>query len=61
MDDLDFDGTIVLERLAAIGQLDAFAEAVDAADSRRATELMEMAAIDRVTMGHVLRHMNDDS
>ena len=40
MDESDFEGTLVLEQLAAIGKVDDFFDAVDADDTQRATALM---------------------
>ena len=37
MDEQDFEGTLVLERLAAIGRVEEFFEAVDSDDVQRAT------------------------
>lgn len=57
MDDDDFEGTDVLERLAAIGQVEEFFDAVDADDTQRATSLMKMAKIDAATIAIVVRKM----
>lgn len=57
MDEDDFEGTAVLEMLAAIGGLDAFSEAVDADDRRKAVALMRSAKIDPETVAMVLRRM----
>ena len=57
MDDSDFEGTLVLEKLAEIGQVDAFLEAVDADDFGRAASLMERAQVDPETMTAVLKMM----
>lgn len=57
MDDEDFEGTTVLELLAAIGGLDAFSDAVDADDRRKAIALMRSANIDSDTVAMVLRRM----
>ncbi|MCC2679946.1 MAG: hypothetical protein K0R29_2522 [Pseudobdellovibrio sp.] len=59
MDENDFEGTIVLERLAEIGKLDAFFEAVDADDFGRAQSLMKRANIDAETIAIVLQKMSD--
>lgn len=40
MDDADFNGTLVLEGMAASGKLDEFAEAVDADDVDEVTRLL---------------------
>lgn len=57
MDDDNFEGTAVLELLAAIGGLDAFSDAVDADDRRKAVALMRSANIDPDTVAMVLRRM----
>jgi hypothetical protein len=57
MDDSDFEGTLVLEKLASIGQLDAFFEAVDADDASRAVSLMRRAQIDAPTIAIVVDKM----
>jgi hypothetical protein len=56
-DSLDFEGTLVLEQLAAIGQVDEFLEAIDADDFRRAKELMKRADVDAPTIAIVLGKM----
>ena len=55
MDENDFDGTLVLEQLAAIGQIDEFFDAIDADDVARATALMKRADIDASTIATVVR------
>jgi hypothetical protein len=45
MDESDFEGTLVLEQLAEIDQVDAFFEAVDADDVKRAVALMRRAQV----------------
>ena len=59
MDESDFDGTLVLERLAAIDRLDDFFEAIDADDVGRATSLMKKANIDAPTIAVVVRKIRD--
>jgi len=49
MDDADFEGTLVLERLAEIDKLDDFFEASDADDVERATRLRMQAHLDAPT------------
>ena len=41
MDESDFEGTLVLEQLAAIGKVDDFFDAIDADDTQRATDADE--------------------
>ncbi|HUJ62499.1 MAG TPA: hypothetical protein VLX92_28555 [Kofleriaceae bacterium] len=57
MDESDFDGTVVLERLASIGRIDDFFDAIDADDVPRAVALMREAAIDPATIAIVVRKM----
>jgi hypothetical protein len=59
MDESDFEGTLVLERLAEIGRLEEFFEAIDADDVARATSLMKKAKIDAVTLAIVVRKMEE--
>jgi hypothetical protein len=46
MDESEFEGTLVLEQLAAIGKVEEFFDAVDADDLRRAIQLMRSADVD---------------
>jgi len=55
----DFEGTLVLEELAAIGKLDEFMEAIDSDDVERARALMKRAKIDAATIATVIRKMTD--
>jgi hypothetical protein len=55
MDEMDFEGTLVLEQLAAIDRVDEFFEAVDADDVQRAAALMREADVDAATIAIVLR------
>ena len=59
MDESDFEGTLVLEKLAEIGKVDAFFEAIDSDDFDKAKALMKRASIDSETISIVLRKMND--
>jgi hypothetical protein len=59
MDDTDFEGTLVLERLAAIDKLDEFFDAVDSDDVARATALMRRANLDASTIATVIRKMEE--
>jgi hypothetical protein len=59
MDEEDFEGTLVLEKLAEIGKVDAFFEAIDADDFVKAKSLMKRAKIDAETIALVLRKMED--
>ena len=59
MDEKDFEGTLVLEKLAAIDKLDDFFEAIDADDPAAAQWLMKAARVDVETIAVVLRKMAD--
>ena len=59
MDERDFEGTLVLEKLARIDKVDEFMEAVDSEDLEKATELMRSADIDDQTIRIVLRKIAD--
>jgi hypothetical protein len=53
----DFEGTEVLEQLAAIGKVEEFFDAVDSDDVERATRLMKKAGIDAPTIAIVIQKM----
>ena len=57
MDESDFEGTLVLEQLAASGKLDAFFDAVDGDNTRLARALMRAAEDDSATIALVLKKM----
>lgn len=59
MDEIDFEGTLVLEKLAEIGAVDSFYEAIDSDDFGRARSLMRRANIDSETIAIVLQKMGD--
>jgi len=59
MDESEFEGTLVLEQLAAIGKVEEFFDAVDADDIRRAIQLMRSADIDASTIAIVVRKMEE--
>ena len=59
MDETDFEGTLVLEQLAAIGEVEAFFDAIDADDEARAARLMKKANVDAATIAIVLRKMRE--
>ncbi len=54
MDDSDFEGSRILERLAEIGKVDDFFEAVDSDDFVRAKVIMDLAGLDEDTIAVVL-------
>ena len=55
----DFEGTLVLEKLAEVNKVDEFFEAVDADDFQKACRLMRKAGVDKETIEHVMRKMAD--
>jgi hypothetical protein len=57
MDARDFDGTLVLEKLASIGKVDEFFEAIDADDLPQARALMKRANVDPRSIAIVLAKM----
>jgi hypothetical protein len=57
MDETDFEGTLVLEQLAAVGKLEEFFDAVDSDDVQRATRLLKRANLDALTIATVIRKM----
>ena len=59
MDERDFEGTLVLEQLARIDEVDEFMDAVDSDDFTRAEALMTSAGIDVATVALVLKKMAD--
>jgi hypothetical protein len=59
MDDSDFEGTLVLEQLAAIGKVEDFFDAIDSDDVQRATALMKRAEVDASTIAIVIRKMEE--
>ncbi len=59
MNENDFEGTLVLEKLAEIGQVDDFFEAIDADDFEQAKALMKKAKINSATITMVLNKMKE--
>ena len=59
MDESDFEGTLVLEQLAAIDKVEDFFDAIDSDDTQRATALMKQASIDASTIATVIRKMEE--
>jgi hypothetical protein len=57
MDEKDFEGSLVLEKLATIGMLDDFFEAIDADDFKKAASLLKKAQVDPETIAIVLKKM----
>jgi hypothetical protein len=59
MDEADFEGTLVLEQLAAIGEVDDFFDAIDSDDVQRASTLMRRAKVEAATIATVIRKMEE--
>jgi hypothetical protein len=59
MDERDFEGTLVLEKLAEINKVDDFFEAIDSDDFDKAKSLMKRAKIDSETIAIVLKKMSE--
>ena len=57
MDESDFDGTLVLEKLAEIDKVDDFFAAIDSDDFSKAQSLMKRAKVDAKTIAAVLKKM----
>lgn len=57
MSDKDFEGSLVVEQLVAIGKVDDFFEAIDADDVPRAVALMRRAKVDAPTIAIVIKKM----
>jgi hypothetical protein len=55
MDEHDFEGTLVLEKLASIDRIDDFFAAIDADDVPRAVALMRRAGVDAPTIAIVVK------
>jgi hypothetical protein len=59
MNESDFEGTLVLEKLAEIGKLDDFFEAIDSDNFGKVQALMKKAKVDSETIAIVLKKMAD--
>ena len=59
MDETDFEGSLVLEQLAAIGRVEDFFDAIDSDDVQRARALMRRAKVDASTIAMVVRKMEE--
>ncbi len=59
MNENGFEGTLVLEKLAEIGKVDIFFDAIDSDDFRKATSLMKRANVDSETIATVLKKMSE--
>lgn len=59
MDESDFEGTLVLEKMAAINKLDEFFEAIDADDFDQVKRLLKRAHVDLETTALVVKKMQE--
>lgn len=59
MDDQDFEGTLVLEKLARIDKVEEFLDAVDSEDLHKASAFMKEADVDAQTIATVLKKIAD--
>lgn len=59
MDESDFEGTLVLEKLVEIGKYEDFFDAIDSDDLGKAQSLMKKAGVDAETIAVVLKKMSD--
>lgn len=59
MDEKDFEGTRVLEKLAEINKIDDFFEAIDSDNFGKVKSLLKQAQLDSDTISQVLKMMND--
>jgi len=59
MNEEDFEGTLVLEKLAEINKVDEFFDAIDSDNFAKATSLMKAACVDVETIAIVLKKMKD--
>lgn len=55
---MDFEGTLVLEKIAEIDKLDEFFSAIDSDDFAKAQSIMRKAQIDSETISLVLKKMH---
>jgi hypothetical protein len=60
MADIDLEGSIVLEQLAAIGKLSEFFDAIDKDDVARAIKLMRRANVDAKTIALVVQNIDSE-
>ena len=59
MEEKDFEGTLVLEKLAEIGKVEDFFDAIDSDDFGKALQLMRKAGVDADTIQMVVKKMAD--
>lgn len=59
MDEQDFEGTLVLEKMAEIGKVDEFFAAIDADNLGLVKSLLKKAQVDGATIALVLQKIQD--
>ncbi len=59
MDDTDFEGTLVLEKLAEVDAVEEFFDGIDADDVERAKVLMKKAGVDAATIATVVKKIEE--
>jgi hypothetical protein len=59
MEENDFEGTLVLEKLAEINKVEAFFEAIDSDDFGKVQSLLRKAQVDAALIAWVLCKMSD--
>jgi hypothetical protein len=59
MESTEFDGTLVLEKLAEIDKLEDFFAAIDSDDVARAKVLLRRANVDATTIAIVVKKMEE--
>lgn len=59
MDEADFEGSLILERLAEINKVDEFFEAIDADNISKVTSLMKKAGLDVATIQEVVSRIQE--
>lgn len=59
MDSIDFEGSLVLEKLAEIDKVDAFFEAIDADDFTLVAKIMRQAKIDPEIISATLKEISE--
>jgi hypothetical protein len=59
MEESDFEGSAVLEQLAAVGEVDGFFEAIDSDDLVRVKALLRLARVDASEIEIVLRKIRE--
>ena len=59
MDESEFEGTLVLEKLAEIDKVDEFFDAIDSDDFQKVQKLLKKAKVDSATIAMVLQKMSE--